>query len=342
MLKRFARAAAAASFSALLVIMDAPVAFLATAHAQEVPDLVVQACFEIESLKTATTPSSRAGSPIGLTQALSMYLFPNRYIDLNDTPATGKLGRPSDSPKASSSEPTETLIFASATKPNAQVQRLIGNGSDETEAEFLQDLYWQEVKFARDVRALKRAANVRECVEKAQQLGWTSQRLSELMSTRQNGKNLAAVRDSRFRRAWIESWSKAYPRARVIPAVNHKEILKSLEVSRDVNQRRHVVLILEADSKGRLYDSQSLAIPRFFFQNADLISRIESLTVFSCYPNRVLRHYEAQFEALAKHGITVFQPRLMGPLENLEVTPLGLFEVFAKLHSRRIQEIDLR
>ncbi len=208
----------------------------------------------------------------------------------------------------------------------------------------LNDAYWAAVKLNRDIRALKKERSLDACISMAPQYGVTDETLNRTSKLIDTAKQIRHRQVNSLSFEMAQKTLDIYERAQLIPAKSFEDIRPYFQTPYNEANGIDLVLILHGATNGLLLDSSQRIVPRSFFKEIRPDSNINSVTIYSCYPEQVAKFYGSALDSLVASGIQVFFPinqfdlAGVGGLSGNDTTPLNSLEVFAKKHAAILQK----
>jgi hypothetical protein len=241
------------------------------------------------------------------------YYDQGHIVEIKDAASYGR-----SHPRAGS-EPRVTRFFSLGPKQEI----------DETDKALLDDAYWASIKLSRDVAALKAQPTVQACVVRAGELHLNDETIEQ--ATRLIDQAIE-IRRKQINGSSYELARKAaasFSDADVIAAKNFGEILADVQRPTERGQALDLIMIFHGSDQGLLFDASGLIVPRSKW-NELAEQKINSVTIYSCFPEQVVRFYSAAFDRLASKGIRIYFPvNLTGWADN-QTTPLLSLDVFSE------------
>lgn len=177
-----------------------------------------------------------------------------------------------------------------------------------------------------NIKELLKTQDVPACLLKAHSLKMTNQQLVEYGEIlKQSALNNELYQASMF----IETADKAAKKFKngEARATSEAEMIFD-SISSLSEERYHFIFVFHADPKGRLIDHSNYIVEKGFFK--EIADRAASISIFSCYPDKVASYYSKDLDYLARVGVSVYQPELKKELKEINSTPLNLLEEFSR------------
>lgn len=285
---------------------------LKSAPAFAFPVTVNELC---ESIHSEREESGRSDNrhEFGLFTKLGVKFFPQRYIGVRSNNAAPR-------------PVSETIVFTM--RPEVEV---IPDASTIRESE--KENYRRSKGIQKMVKALVKTRNEESCLDKAARIGITDDHLleyAEILETSAENQELFMARNFLD---FAQESAEVFENSRVVGVSNFEEIIQIVSElpGRDYN----FVFVFHADGNGRLLDHDRYVVEGFFFRA--IKNKASSISLFSCYPEQVADYYFRNLKRLEESGVVVFQPKLKKIFKEINSTPLGLLEEFAKQVKKRIE-----
>lgn len=206
------------------------------------------------------------------------------------------------------------------------------------ELEIFEEVRWENIKMRRNYEALLTSINFEHCVKRAKEIGVSDE------SLRQYFKLIQSI--SPIRNKMIESeilnvakaGARFYQKPSLVKTQSYTEIITAIKKNK--SRKIDVVLLFHASHEGTLVDSQSMIVPLYFFEELAKLDQLNSLTIFSCYPEQVFEFYKESLQEFQNIEIPIFFPTNIGLLNGMKQVPVKSFLGFAEKHGSVLKHLS--
>lgn len=270
-------------------------------------------CSSIHADKTEH--SETQSNTLGRGSQLGMILFPKKYI-----------GSVSNNVSVQSYD--ETIVFTM--KPD------IENIPDKaTIKKNEKKNYKRSRKTQSDIKALLKTKDESDCLSKARLRQMTDQQLVEYGEILKESLLNNELFSANSFLEYADRAAKKFPNGKVIATSEAEKILSEIDALPE--GKYNFIFVLHADPTGRLLDFSHFIVERGFFKKVSL--KASSISIFSCYPDKVSSYYSKELDYLGRMGVAVYQPVLKKELKKINSTPLNLLESFSAQVAKQMKAV---
>ena len=204
----------------------------------------------------------------------------------------------------------------------------------DAERELLDRAYWLSILNQRNLSRLDLTKTMESCLERARQLNMTDLFLQESARLMKAAKDIQKKMIDGMTFDVAQKVSRQFSVVNVVGAKSYKHILLDLQDLKQ-NLSVHLVLILHASKEGFLFDHSGYIVPEEFFEKLSALPQIKSLSIYSCYSERVAKKYSQVLEKLnLENEVRIFFPVLSGVFAGMDQTPISIFDIFMTQYTR--------